>query len=477
MRSFKRLGAELILSAQGLTKIFGSAPPFVAVRGASLDLCPGDKAVIIGRSGSGKSTLLAMLGALMRPTAGKLLLNGADMWSFPEEERALYRSRQAGFVFQFPSLLANLTALDNIAAPALLSRAMEPGRAYAKAFDLLSRIGLSGRADSFPGSLSGGEQRRVAIARALINSPSFLLADEPTSDLDEDTEAGIMALLEELQASEGFGLVLVTHSPALASHAERVFEMRDGVLETVEPPAPRAAPAPRPRRSAALPDEPRLPPKAPAGPQAAARLGAELWRSVEPFAFWGAVMLGGVLLANFGAAKYQENHLLEREQRKAQMADMALSRLQAEVQSVEDLGDGRYELVVSLRNARGDAPIYVMPPDMRAYIQVGKVWQEVPVEASESNPGGISKIEGKSDFRYVFEARVKDFTQLLPNYMHVRFSESMLVSPSRMPRGDVFERKDNFYVYLKPFDIANEVILKRMKFPGKPPVWIPMPPH
>jgi putative ABC transport system ATP-binding protein/macrolide transport system ATP-binding/permease protein/lipoprotein-releasing system ATP-binding protein len=477
MGSFKRLGAELILSAQGLTKIFGSAPPFVAVRGASLDLCPGDKVAILGRSGSGKSTLLAMLGALSRPTAGKLLLNGADIWSFSEEERALYRSRQAGFVFQFPSLLANLTALGNVAAPALLSRTMEPERAYAKAFKLLSRTGLAGRADSFPGSLSGGEQRRVAIARALINSPSFLLADEPTSDLDEDTEAGIMGLLEELQASEGFGFVLVTHSPALASHAERVYAMRQGILETAEPPVPGVESAPRPYRSGALLEDPLPPTAAPAKPQAAARLGAELWRTAEPFAIWGAVILGGVLLANLGAAKYQEKHLLEREQRKAQLADMALSRLQAELQSVEDLGDGRYELAVSLRNAGGDAPIYVMLPDMRAYIQVGKVWQEVPVEASGSNPGGVSKIEGKSVFRYAFEARVKDFTQLLPNYMHVRFSESMLVSPSKMPRGDVFERKDNFYVYLKPFDISDEVILKRMKFPGKPPVWIPMPPH
>lgn len=467
----------MILSAQGLTKSFGSAPPFAAVRDASLELRPGDKVAILGRSGSGKSTLLAMLGALTRPTAGRLYLNGAEIWNLTEDERARYRSRHAGFVFQFPSLLANLTALDNVAAPALLGRTMEPETAYAKAFELMSRTGLAGRADSYPGSLSGGEQRRVAIARALINSPSFLLADEPTSDLDEDTEAGIMALLEELQAGEGFGLVLVTHSPALASRAERVYEMRQGVLETAEPPARGVESAARPRRSGALLEDLLPTPAAPALPQAPARLGAELWRSAEPFALWGAAILGGVLLVNLGATKYQEKYLLEREQRKAQLADMALSRLQAEVQSVEDLGEGRYELAVSLRNAGGDAPIYVMPPDMRAYIQVGKIWQEVPVEASESNPGSVAEIEGKSVFRYVFEARVKDFTQLLPNYMHVRFSESMLVSPSKVPRGDIFERKDNFYVYLKPYDVADDVILKRMKFSGKPPLWIPMPPH
>jgi putative ABC transport system ATP-binding protein/macrolide transport system ATP-binding/permease protein/lipoprotein-releasing system ATP-binding protein len=147
------------------------------------------------------------------------------------------------------------------------------------------------------------------------------------------------------------------------------------------------------------------------------------------------------------------------------------------IQSVSDLGDGRYELAVYLWNVGSDTPIYVMSPDMHAYVQVGKVWQEVPLEPADSSSSGVLKIDGKQTYRYVFDARVKDFTQLLPNYMHVRFSDTMLVSPSSMPKGDVFERKDNFYVYLKPFDVADEVVLKRMKFSGKPPVWIPMPPH
>jgi len=178
------------LSAQSLTKRYGAAPGYAAVRGVSLELTltGGEFVSIVGRSGSGKSTLMAMLGALTRPTEGKLLLNGTDVWTLPETERATFRSRHVGFVFQFPSLLSNLTAVDNVAIPALLGRTMEAEEAYARAHDLLARVGLADRAEAYPGSMSGGEQRRVAVARALINAPPLLLADEPTSDLDEGVQ-------------------------------------------------------------------------------------------------------------------------------------------------------------------------------------------------------------------------------------------------------------------------------------------------
>jgi hypothetical protein len=166
----------------------------------------------------------------------------------------------------------------------------------------------------------------------------------------------------------------------------------------------------------------------------------------------------------------------ERGARIAALQHMALNRLRGDVQSVTDLGDGRYELTTYLQNVGGE-PIYVMAPDMRAYVQVKTVWQEVPMTPAGESASGVLKIEGKQTYRYFFDARVRDFAQLLPNYMHVRFSGTMLVSPSSAPSGDVFERKDNYYVYLKPFDVADEVVLRRMRFSGKPPVWIPMPPH
>src|SRR5262249_52061324 len=134
----------------------------------------------------------AMLGALTKPTEGRVLLDGTDIWALSERELAAFRSRRIGFVFQFPSLLPNLTAVDNVALPALLGRTMPAEEAYACARDLLTRIGLSDRADLYPASMSGGEQRRVAVARALINSPALLLADEPTTDLDQGTAADII---------------------------------------------------------------------------------------------------------------------------------------------------------------------------------------------------------------------------------------------------------------------------------------------
>jgi len=466
----------VILSAQSLTKRYGADRGYEAVRGASLELQVGEFVSIVGRSGSGKSTLLAMLGALTPPTEGTLLLDGTDVWELSETERATFRCRQIGFVFQFSSLLSNLTAVDNIAVPALLGRTVHSAGAYARAHNLLARVGLADRADAYPGHMSGGEQRRVVIARALINSPQLLLADEPTSDLDEDTEGDIIDLLERLQQSDSFGLVLVTHNLQIARHATRTYEMRQGILEAADLPPVSVEAESRPRRFAGkiLAE---LEPEMPAAARVPIGLGANLWSSVQTLAIGGAVVFVCILLVDFGLAKFQETQVRARGARIAKLAEMALSSLQGEVQSVSDLGDGRYELAVDLSNATGDEPIYVMSPDMRGYVQVGKVWQELPLKPTDDDASGVLKIEGKHIYRYVFEARVREFTQLLPNYMHVRFSETMLVSPSSTPKDDVFERKDNYYVYLKPFDVADDVILRRMKFPGEPPVWIPMPPH
>jgi ABC-type lipoprotein export system ATPase subunit len=471
------MSADVNLSAHALTKRYGSASSCEAVRGASLDLKAGDFVSVVGRSGSGKSTLLAMLGALTRPTSGTLLLNGADVWALSEEKRSIFRSREVGFIFQFHSLLPNLTALDNIAFPAFLGNQADTKAIYARAAELLIRVGLGDRADAYPGGLSGGEQRRVVIARAMINSPSLVLADEPTSDLDEDTEADIIDLLEDLQASEAFSFVLVTHNLHLAKHAQRCYEMKRGMLVPSELSRVVAEGEPRVRYFGlalvnARPEFPVL-----VSSHKPVQLGANLWSNVRTFTVGAAAILASILLLNFGIAKYEETQIRERGARIAQMADMALSQLQAGIQAVADLGEGRYELEVYLLNVDTEKPIYVMSPDMHAYVQIGKVWQEVPLKPAEGSASGVLRIDGKQIYRYLFYAQVKDFTQLLPNYMHVRFSETMLVSPNSMPKGDVFERKDNFYVYLKPYDVADEVVLKRLKFSGKPPVWIPMPPH
>jgi len=463
------------LSARALTKRYGTSPGYDAVRDASLELQAGEFVSIVGRSGSGKSTLLAMLGALTKPTHGELLLDGTDVWSLPEAELARFRARHVGFVFQIPSLLSNLTALDNVAVPALLGLTMDAQAAYARARDLLARVGLSDRADAYPGAMSGGEQRRVVIARALINSPRLLLADEPTSDLDEDTENDIIDLLEELQHTENFSFVLVTHNLELARRAPRTYEMRQGALAPSEPPAI-ALDAQRQRRFVPTEVGVRAPIAEAAAARAPIRLGRNLLPGLQTFLLTAAIVLGGVLLADFAVAKYQDMQVRERGTRIASLRHAALNGLRGDVQSVTDLGNGRYELTTYLENADG-GQVYVMAPDMRAYVQVGSVWQEVAMEPADDSAAGVRKIDGRQTYRYGFDARLRDFAQLLPNYMHVRFSGTTLVSPSSVPKDDVFERKDNYYVYLKPFDVADEVVLKRMRFAGKPPVWIPMPPH
>ena len=477
MRSFRRKVGDVALRAQAVTKRYGNPPGYEAVQHADFELRRGEFVSIVGRSGSGKSTLMAMLGALIKPTQGKVLFDGADIWALSETELANFRCRQIGFVFQFPSLLPNLTAMDNVAVPALLGRTMDTQAAYARAYDLLARVGLADRADAYPGGLSGGEQRRVVVARALINSPPLLLADEPTSDLDEDTETDIIDLLEELQGTEAFGLTLVTHNLELAKRAQRVYEMRQGVLAVTALPEVVVETERRPRHFGPIPLQSQRDIAAKAAPRAPIRLGSNLWSGVQACLLIGAVIFGAALLTSFGIGKYQDMQVQERAARIATLRHVALNSLRGDVQSVIDLGDGRYELTTYLQNVGGAGPIYVMSPDLRAYVQVGTVWHEVPMKPTEASANGVLKIEDRQAYRYVFDARVRNFTQLLPNYMHVRFSGTMLVSPSSVPKDDVFERKDNYYVYLKPFDVADEVVLKRMRFSGRPPVWIPMPPH
>jgi hypothetical protein len=191
----------------------------------------------------------------------------------------------------------------------------------------------------------------------------------------------------------------------------------------------------------------------------------------------GAAVLGAILLVDFAIGRYQLAEVRERSARAAALAELALDTLRGDVEQVADLGGGQYELTVYLQNVGSGAPIYVMSPDMHAYVQVGREWHELPIAAVDGGTGQVLKIDGKQNYRYRFDAHLTDYTQLLPNYMHVRFADTMLVSPSSRPREDVFDRRDNYYVYLKPSNVPDAVILERMRFPGKPPVWIPMPPH
>lgn len=204
--------------------------PVEAVRGIDLDVPAGRYVAVIGRSGSGKSSLMAMVGGLSRPTAGSIIIEGVDIWALGDNAMARFRNRRIGYVFQFASLLPTLRALDNVALPALLDRRGAAVDAYDRAAQLLTDVGLGSHLDVYPTEMSAGEQRRAAIARALINDPILLLADEPTSDLDEQTEREIMALFLSVNRERGTTLMLVTHNLALAGEADQAAQIADGVM-------------------------------------------------------------------------------------------------------------------------------------------------------------------------------------------------------------------------------------------------------
>ena len=186
----------------------------------------------MGPSGSGKSTLLGLLAGLDSSTSGKIILDGEDITGLSEDRMSEVRGRKIGFVFQSFQLIPTLTAEENVLLPAELAGA--DSGVVKRARDLLTRVGLADRMDHYPVQLSGGEQQRVALARAFITKPPILLADEPTGNLDGKTGTQVLEILLELNRREGATLVLVTHDPALAAHADRVITLRDGLVVSDE---------------------------------------------------------------------------------------------------------------------------------------------------------------------------------------------------------------------------------------------------
>jgi len=197
-----------------------------ALHAVNLSIRAGEFVVVLGPSGCGKSTLLNLIGGLDQPTDGTVLVNGADISHYTETQMSLYRRHTIGFVFQFFNLIPTLTARENIQLAAdLVKNPRSVG-------ELLHAVGLSERADHFPGELSGGEQQRVAIARALVTRPPILLCDEPTGELDSTTGKRILSLLLNINRQEGQTVILVTHNSVIADVADHVVRLRDGRIES-----------------------------------------------------------------------------------------------------------------------------------------------------------------------------------------------------------------------------------------------------
>jgi putative ABC transport system ATP-binding protein len=220
--------ATNVLAARGIGKTVKSGDrDLVILRDIELAVMPGEAVAIVGASGSGKSTLLALLAGLDTPTAGSVLLDGADLFALDEDARAELRGRAVGFVFQSFQLLPSLTALENVMLPLELA-----GRddAEAAARGILAHVGLGERLQHYPKHLSGGEQQRVALARAFVVRPKLLLADEPTGSLDAESGEAVIALLFQLNREAGTTLVLVTHDEQLARRCQRVVRLAAGKI-------------------------------------------------------------------------------------------------------------------------------------------------------------------------------------------------------------------------------------------------------
>jgi putative ABC transport system ATP-binding protein/macrolide transport system ATP-binding/permease protein/lipoprotein-releasing system ATP-binding protein len=471
-----------MLEARGLRKTYAAESGRVdAIRDISLRLEAGHFLAVVGRSGSGKSTLLAMLSGLCRPTSGTVLLNGVDLWTCSEAERAAFRNREIGLVFQFASLLPTLRVVDNVALPALIGGTGEDHAAYGRATELLARVGLSDRADAYPSELSGGEQRRAALARAIVNAPPILLADEPTSDLDEDNEAEILELLQETHRREGVALVIVTHDLEIARRADRIVEIRNGsIVASGASLSPTHGP---PGHFLPLipPQDPdaevvALAPPVPAS-RASSRLGAEFTPWLLAVCAWVVPAVFMALSLNQGVTLYQRHLLHQRQQAREALEDAALLWLRANIDDITYAAGSSYSLTISLENLSTDKAVFAMSPAVRVYLQVGLTWQEIPIKSVDGQEGRVARIIGRRTYRFEFEPNVTEYTEQLAGYMHVRLTGATLVSQHSDPGNELVERVDDYYVHLKPHGADDQAILRKTRFPGKPPLWIPMPPH
>jgi len=221
---------DVVIELQNVKKIYKmDGVETHALRGVDLQIRKKEFIAIMGPSGSGKSTLLHMVGALDKPSYGKILLDSVDISKLKESDLARLRGKKIGFIFQFFNLHPTLTALENVELPMIIN-GMDRVKRKKKAFKLLKSVGLEKRADHLPSQLSGGEHQRVAIARALANDPEIILADEPTGNLDTKTEAEIMNFLMKLQKERQMTVAVITHEKEITKYAERIVHLVDGKI-------------------------------------------------------------------------------------------------------------------------------------------------------------------------------------------------------------------------------------------------------
>jgi len=221
---------NVLLKTINTTKEFGQEIKSQVLFGINLEIQAGEFVSMIGSSGSGKSTLLNILGALDRPTTGKVIIDGTNLGQLSDDQLAYFRNRTIGFIFQSHFLLPQFTVLENVLIPYLIYAGKAPTEIKARALDLLDRVGLSHRKDNRANAISGGEQQRVAIARSLINHPSIILADEPTGNLDSKNTQKVFEMLKSINRDYQTTLIMVTHDHTLAASCDRLLKLKDGLI-------------------------------------------------------------------------------------------------------------------------------------------------------------------------------------------------------------------------------------------------------
>ena len=450
-----------------------------AVAGVSMQVAPGECVAICGRSGSGKSTLLALLGGLCAPTSGTVLFSGRPWTSLGAVEIQATRAEQIGFLLQESVLLPGLRTIDNVMLPQLIA-GRDHESAFAEAQEMLARVGLAERWDAYPAELSGGQQRRVALARTLATKPRVILADEPTNDLDAYAEQEIVRILAEIKAAGSTAIVVVTHDPAVAMIADRRLWMEQGALvDAPELPAfDRQAIGLATRAdSAAAAFEP-----APADlvPQVATPVTMDWWRMLVPFAVGlsvAAAVLGGIDW--FVASRQRQAVNTIRQQRRV-AEEMALQDLRADIDDVVANVDGSFTAALFLDNVRSDRNLYVLGPATAMAVQRDGRWESLPTTSSPKTMKEIREVGAERVFIPVtFSIPEGRYDELLRGYLHVRISATMVVSDRNDGTGDLFERADAYYVYLRDPQLTEDEIRTANGWAPKAtvPRWIAMPAH
>jgi len=475
------MSAPPILEARGTTLSY-PAPrgSIVAVDDVSLRIDPGECVAILGRSGSGKSTLLALLAGLCEPTTGEVLFDGRPWRERTVNEINAARTTGIGLLLQDGGLLPGLRALDNILLPAVLA-GKSHAEAVARAEQLLAMVGLRDRWDAYPAELSGGQKRRIALARALTNNPAVILADEPTGDLDGMAAREITGILEGIRGTRRTAIVLVTHDPELSSIADKRFWIERGrcapfrnesaqsmavsfanLGETCAPVAPVFEPPPATLVS--------RPPGSGIG---------DMFFHWLPF-LGGIVAAAAFLAIVDGLIAGKQEAVVQGVKAQRRMAEeMAMQDLRTDVDDVALAPDGGVSLTIYLQNYRPERLLHVLGPVIEVGIQRNGRWDNTATSVGFDTRGIRAIGQERTVLGARFSMTEERYDELLPGYIHVRIGAVMVVSDKPDGTGDLFERRDAYYIYLRDPRRPDDWIRRANKWSEKAsiPVWISMPSH